>query len=190
MVVILLVVLFCVGLIITLIGLQLSPHSRTRKKRNVAYTSCPVGRPSQGDRARDGRRRTVADEPYRQWKRPYAPVRGREVEWGQGRGQAASLRIAATPRLRVSSERSSSNGIVGLWSDFVPHWLKLMLLSGAVFSLCLFLFGQIASFSLSPAIAIMGNLAPQPNSVSAGPMVYGETLDASNASKAMVRVAQ
>jgi hypothetical protein len=189
MVVFLLVALFCVGLIITLIGLHLSPHPRTRRIRDAAYASMPGRGSSQGDRTRNVRRMPAVDQPYRQLKRPYAQQGHVEVEWGQGRGQSASLRVA-THRLHSSSGRKDVDGIVGTWSARIPHWLKLTLISGAVFSLCLFLFVQMANFSLSPAMAIMNNFAPQPTSVPINPMVYGENLGLANASKSMVRIAQ
>jgi hypothetical protein len=183
MVVFLFVALFCVALVITLIGSYLSP--RARNSRNIACAPVPRRDLGQGDRIRNVRRAPVADQPYRQLKRSHAP---QEHVWIE-RGQASSLR-AATHRLHSSSRRTGVKDTIGLWSARIPHWLKLTLLSGTSFSLCLFLFVQMANVGFSPAIAIMNNFAPQSTPVSTNLLVYGENLSISNASKSLVRIAQ
>jgi len=112
MVIILFVALFFIALIITLIGSHLSSRSRTRPKRNIAYAPRPARDPNQGNRIRDVRRQPIADQPYRQAQRPYAPVDYIEVEQAQGNGHARRPAPIGT-NLRAQAERVTTDNRKG-----------------------------------------------------------------------------
>jgi len=76
MVVISLVVLFCIALILTLVGLCLPTRSRARTRRKVAYVPRTGRGVSQGTRTRNIRQDPVTDQPYRRSKQAYAPQGG------------------------------------------------------------------------------------------------------------------
>jgi hypothetical protein len=171
MFVFLLVALFCVALIITLTGLYLSPRSQMPVQRDVVYAPRVEHDIRQRKPARGVRVPPTADLPYRQVRRSYAAEPLSATEW--------------TPM----------KGVVGLWRGHVPYWLRLILLSGTIFGLCLFVFAQMMNFRVLPALAIIANTAPQANAVSvnakpASITLYAENLGASNASRSIVRIAQ
>src|SRR5579859_2556847 len=271
MVIFLFIALFCIALIITLIGSHLSPRSWSRTKRSIADPSRPRRGAAQGDHVRDVRRKPIADPPYRQSRRSYASMEYAEVEEVQGRRQSRNpapknpnlraqteplttsnrqgcnkppardipspyepstqryldrLQQTPPPHRRISTHRGVDEGFtpsrplrsprrtggegvadlglpvtnrqtkgegpvglrspVALWRDHTPHWLKLTLLTGTIFSLCLLLFIQMANFGLTPAMAIMNSIAPQPTPVPVNSTLYGENLSLSGASKSLV----
>ena len=83
-----------------------------------------------------------------------------------------------------------ANDTVSLWGTRVPRWLKLTLISGTTFSLCLFLFVQMMNARIFPSIAIITNLNPLAQSDPKNTTLYGENMGVSNASKSIVRIAQ
>jgi hypothetical protein len=76
--------------------------------------------------------------------------------------------------------------MIGLWSAGLPRWLKLILLSGTIFGLCLLLFIQMMNFGST--IAIINNLVPQ--AAPASTLVDAQNLGVSKASQSIVRIAQ
>jgi Peptidase_C39 like family len=180
MLIFLLVALFGVALIIMLIGLYLSQKRASsfptiRTQGEVGYNP-RVGRGvSQGKRTRNVRLYPAGDEPYR---RSSALV-----------GQVG-VELVPAHRLRSSTQSMGANDMVSLWGARVPRWLKLTLISGTIFSLCLFLFVQMLNARLFPSIAIITNLVPVMQSDSKDTTLYGENLGLSNASKSIVRIAQ
>jgi hypothetical protein len=172
MLVFLLVALFCIALVITLIGLYLSP--RTDTQDDVAYAPRTANGVRQRKRSRNVRRNLAADQPYRQVRQSYAPMAD------------VGVRLVPAYRQYSSSRGTGVNDIVDLWSPRLPRWLKLILFSGTIFGLCLFLFIQMMNFG--PAMAIINNLVPQatPTSIT----VDAQNLGVSKASQSIVRIAQ
>ena len=159
MLIFVLVALFCVALIITLIGLCLSQKGAS---------PIPTRGVSQGNRARNMRLNPAGDQPYRQWRRSSALV-----------GHVGGGLVPNTVNLGTHYLPSP---------PLRPNWLKLTLVSGTIFSLCLFLFVQMVSSRIFPAITIITNLAQ--SNPKADTTLYGENLGLSNASKSIVRIAQ
>ena len=169
MLVFLFVALFGVALIITIIGLGLSPRSRT--PRDVPYVLGTGRDISQGNRTRNVRRKPEVDQSYRRSKR-----------------SSASAKQAR--RSYSSSERmGGTRGVIGLWSTLFPHWLRIALLSSTVFSLCLLLFLQVMRINGITVAMLFDDSASQGIN-GANTTLYAENLDASNASKSIVRIAQ
>jgi hypothetical protein len=186
MIVILLVALFCVALSVMLIGSYLSSRSRTHTYRDDPYAPRTERSGGQRNRANDVYPKSAVDQPYRQLKQSYA----RAERAGVTRRQSSSLQ-AYPRRLYSSNRRTGVKGAVGLWSARTLHWLKLPLITGTLFCLCLLLFVQMMNPRLFPAtIATVTNLAPhlQPNSQDTTLDV--NNLSVSNASKSVVRLAQ
>ncbi len=176
MLIFLLVALFCIALVVTLVGLSLSPRPDTQE--DVAYAPRAASGVRQRKRTRNVCRNPVVEQPYRQLRQPYVPVGRVGARTGTGPAPMASVR-------RVYSGGMAVDDVVGLRSVRLPRWLKLILLSGTIFGLCLFLFVQMMNFG--PAMAIINNLVPQAPSTSE---VDAQNLGLSGASKSMVRIAQ
>ena len=174
MFVFLLVALFCVALVVMLTGLYLSPRSHVSTQRDVAYVprSSAGSSVNQGKRVRNVRLNPTADLSYRPARQSYNKSYSTKV-------------LPVTEGINIKD-------IVDGWSDRIPHWLKLTILSGTIFGLCLFLFMQMMNFNVLPAIAITNNnTAPQANAATTTKTtLYAENLGASNASKSVVRIAQ
>jgi hypothetical protein len=189
MLIFLLIALFCVALIITLIGLYLSQKGANsfptiRAQRDVAYTpqkgASPIrtrGVNQGGNRARNVRLSPAGDQPYRQWRQSSALVE-------HVRGGLVPSRVGIWKSVGVGGAGEAGRGP---YAD-PGSWLKLTLISATIFSLCLLLFIQMMGSWIFPAIAIITNLAQSSPKIDT--TLYGENLGESNASKSIVRIAQ
>jgi len=180
MLIYLFVVLFCVALIITLVGSYLSPHPHTRTQRHVAYAPRTRRGLSQGNRPRS--RYSRRGDPS--WS-PVLPDNDSTPAYGRpqrSRRSQGSGHIFS----QISTLESPHEWVVNPRSTRFPHWLKLTLLSGTIFTLCLLLFMQVMN---GDRIAlIFDSLDPQKKD--ANTALYAENLGGSNASKSIVRIAQ
>ena len=128
MLIFLLVALFCIALVVTLVGLSLSPRPDTQE--GVAYAPRAASGVRPRKRTRNVCQNPVVEQPYRPLRQPYVP--GGRVG---ARARAVGTGVAPASVRRVYSGGMAVDDIVGIRGVRLPLWLKLILLSGTIFGL-------------------------------------------------------